>query len=350
MCKFSFNETQRICNHLATTIALTVRNCTIAFFQQLSALYLKLQNHLSTMKKIILPLLTALFYLLILPGVYGQEIKDSSTVIIETTDDNQFIGVILSQDKDNIKLKSETLGEINIPKKIVKSIKAVKKSEIRGTEFWVDNPYATTRYFYSPSGYGLPSGHGYYQNTWIIMNQVSVGITQNISIGAGIIPIFLFALGEGGSETPIWFTPKISFPVKDNKLNIGLGALYMTIVSEATSGIGILYGVSTFGPKDKNLTLGMGWGYAAEGGFASHPTISISYIRRSKPQWAFLTENYLISTGNEAVTILSAGARHIGRKVTIDFGGVTFLSLSGDQDVFPLIPWLSINIPFQLKN
>ncbi|MBK9014473.1 MAG: hypothetical protein IPM82_10505 [Saprospiraceae bacterium] len=288
--------------------------------------------------------------LFVLPQLKSQEAVDTSLVRIETTDGNEYIGTIVSQDDQVIQLKTQTIGIISIQKSIVVSVERVKKAEIRGHEYWFENPYATTRYFFNPSGYGLPAGEGYYQNAWILLNQVSFGITDNISLGVGTVPTFLFTLGSGDNYIPIWFTPKVSIPVKKDKVNVGVGALYLTVLGEGADGGGggILYGVSTFGPKDKNLSLGLGWGFSNEGGLGERPTISVSYIRRSKPKWAFLTENYFISAGDDALVILSGGARYMAKKISIDFGGMTFIITGGDQDIVPIIPWLSLTVPFHV--
>ena len=194
----------------------------------------------------------------------------------------------------------------------------------------------------------MPAGEGYYQNTWVAINQVSIGLTDHVSIGMGTVPIFLFALGDGGSSTPIWFTPKISIPVKKDKVNIGLGTFYATLIGEDSGGVGILYGTTTVGPKDKNASVGLGWGYITDEGIADKPTISFSYLHRSSRKWAFLTENYYISAGEEGAIILSAGARYLGKKISIDFGGLAFIMTSFDQDIIPVLPWLSLAIPFHL--
>ncbi len=288
--------------------------------------------------------------LFVLPQLKSQETVDTALVRIETTDGNEYIGTIVSQDDQVIQLKTQTIGIISIQKSIVISVERVKKAEIRGHEYWFENPYATTRYFFNPSGYGLPAGEGYYQNAWILLNQVSFGITDNISLGVGMVPTFFFTLGSGESYIPIWFTPKVSIPVKRDKVNVGVGALYLTVLGEGAdgAGLGILYGVSTFGPKDKNLSLGLGWGFSNEDGLGDRPTISVSYIRRSKPKWAFLTENYFISAGDDALVILSGGARYMAKKISIDFGGMTFIFTGGDQDIVPIIPWLSLTVPFHV--
>ncbi len=298
------------------------------------------------MKNILICL--TLFLLLPTSPLLSQQPTDSTLVIVETKDGNEYVGTIISQTPAEIRLNTKTIGVITLSKSQIVSMKPVKPEEMKDGEYWFHNPYATTRYFYNPSGYGLPAGQGYYQNTWILMNQVSVGITDNISIGAGMIPVFLFTLGSGEASTPFWVTPKVSIPVKKDKLNLGVGALYATILGEGGEGIGIAYGVATFGSKDKNLTTGLGWGYSTDGGLSNRPTLSISYIRRGKPKWAFLTENYFISAGEEAVVILSGGARYIGKKISIDFGALTLLAITESQGFFPVIPWLSIAVPFDV--
>jgi len=58
---------------------------------------------------------------------------------------------------------------------------------------------------------GLHKGEGYYQNIWVFWNQASFGVTENFSLGFGIIPLFLFG-GEAGQYSPIWVVPKLSYP------------------------------------------------------------------------------------------------------------------------------------------
>lgn len=224
----------------------------------------------------------------------------------------------------------------------------VKKAEMRGQQYWFENAYASTRYFFGHSGYGLRSGEGYYQNTWILFNQASIGITDNFSISAGLVPLFLFNLGGGGvTETPVWITPKLSIPIKKDKVNLGVSASYFTLIGEEIGGVGLLSGVSTFGSPDKNVTVGLGWGYATDGGLADRPTVSLSIIRRGKPKWAFVSENYFFAAGGEALFVLSGGARYIGKKLAIDFGGFTAIATEG-QEGFGVLPWLSISVPFHV--
>lgn len=59
-------------------------------------------------------------------------------------------------------LKTENLGEINIPQKNIKSKTELKDIKKIGNEFWLPNPQSA-RYYWAPNGYGLKKGEGYYQ-------------------------------------------------------------------------------------------------------------------------------------------------------------------------------------------
>ena len=166
----------------------------------------------------------------------AQETRDTSLWVIETVDDNEYVGEILFRDNQIIRLKTQKIGEITIQMKDVKSITKVQASQMVKGDYWFENPHAT-RYFWGPNGYGLRKGEGYYQNTWIFLNQVSVGVTDNFTIGAGMIPLFLF----GAGATPVWITPKVSVPIQKDKFNIGVGGLVGGIVGESSELAGIAF-------------------------------------------------------------------------------------------------------------
>ena len=262
--------------------------------------------------------------------------QDSSVqVSITTTDGNEYVGYIVDQTPEHISLKTETLGTINIPKKIIKTVQTVRKEQIVDGEYWYDNPYGT-RYFFGPNGYGLRKGEGYYQNAWIFFNQFSYGITDNFTIGAGIVPLFLFS----GTSTPVWITPKISVPLSKDKINLGVGGLFAAVLGEDQGSFGVAYGQLTFGPRDRNLNLGLGYGYAGDD-WASTPTVSVSGMYRTSKKLALMTENYIFDTGDEDLFyLLSFGMRFIGRRTAID-AGLFFPTADGD---FFAVPWLGLNV------
>ncbi len=271
----------------------------------------------------------------------AQNSQDSIKSQIETVDGNAYIGIILKETSETIRIKTDKLGELSIPRSEVKRITQLGVIKAIGGAYWLDNPQAT-RYFWAPNGYNLKSGEGYYQNVWVLFNQAVYGFTDHFSGGVGVMPLFLF----GGTATPAWLMAKFSVPVVENKFNLGAGALMGTVIGEENTGFGILYGISTFGSKDKNLNIGLGWGFAG-GEMAKNPTVNISAMIRTGAKGYFITENYFIGTPDTFVFITMLGGRSIIRRVGLDYGIV--IPISPEMDGFFAAPWLGFTIPFGEK-
>ena len=288
-----------------------------------------------------IPRLTLLLLSLLLFSLFSnaQGTQDSIKSQVETLDGNEYIGIILNQSPESIRLKTEVLGEITIPQSEIKRITPLSATKSKDGVYWLDNPQAT-RYFWAPNGYNLKAGEGYYQNVWVLFNQAVVGLTDYFSAGVGVMPLFLFE----GAPTPVWVTAKFSLPIVENKINLGAGALMSTVVGGDTeSGFGILYGISTFGSKNQNLNIGLGWGFA-DGEMAKNPTLNISGTIRTGARGYFITENYLIGTPDETVVISMIGGRRIIKRVGLDFGVV--MPFSSEMEGFYAVPWLGLTIPF----
>jgi len=271
----------------------------------------------------------------------AQDQPDTLNYYILTTDGNTYRGKILSRDSLSILFNLERLGEQSFLKSEIKEMQALDKEKVVDNEYWMDNPQST-RYFFSPNAYGLKKGEGYYQNVWVLVNSFAVGVTDYFSIGGGVVPLFLFA----GSPTPIWFTPKFSIPVVRDKFNLGAGALMGTVLGEEETGFGILYGISTFGSKDKNVSLGLGYGYAG-GDWAKAPMINLNTMIRFGPKGYFISENYFMQTEGTTALIFSFGGRHIIQKAGLDYGLI--IPIISDMGTFLALPWLGITIPFGKK-
>jgi len=185
--------------------------------------------------------------------------------------------------------------------------------------------------------YGLKRGEVYYQNVWVLFNQVSVGVGNNFSIGVGLVPLFLIA----GAPTPVWLIPKVSIPVVKDKFAIGAGGMFGTVLGTEKSGFGIVYGITTFGSRDANVSLGVGYGYLS-GDWAKKPMINISSFIRVSPRTYIITENYVIS-GESTTVLISLGARTLVKRIGIDYG--LFMPFFPDQDTYFAIPWFGITVP-----
>ena len=273
---------------------------------------------------------------------YGQNLPDSTkTLRIETKDGNIFIGSVITQDSLTLVLKTESYGEVKIPMMIIISRSEIKEVKKVGNEFWLPNPQSS-RYFWAPNGYGLDKGSSYYQNIWILYNQFSFGLADNFSLSAGVVPLFLFA----GTATPFWIVPKFSIPVVENKFNIGTGAFLGTFLGEDVGLFGLLYGTTTFGSRDKNISFGLGYGFA-DGEWLKVPVINISSMIRTGPKGYFITENYAVSFDGELVVLISAGGRSLIRNIGLDYS--LWIPIGGDIGTFVAIPFLGITVPLGQK-
>ena len=272
---------------------------------------------------------------------FGQVQPDSSKMVrIETLDGNDYLGILVAEDSLKVEIETSILGKIVIPRTSIKVMARVQTTEIKAGKLWGENTQAT-RYFWSPNGYGLKKGEGYYQNIYVFWNQASVGVTDNFSIGAGTIPLFLF-----GFSTPVWLVPKFSIPVVKDKFNLGIGALTGMVIGVGNAGFGLVYGLGTVGNRNNNVTLGLGYGYAA-GQWASTPVITLSGMVRVGPKGYLLTENFYIGVGGDYVAIMMLGGRTVTKKIGIDYG--LFSPMSNNIDKFRAYPWLGITIPMGKK-
>jgi RNase P/RNase MRP subunit p29 len=273
---------------------------------------------------------------------FGQNVPDSTRAVkVETIDGNIFVGYVITEDSSTLVLKTENLGNLKIPLNNIKSKTELKEVKKVGNAFWLPNPQSS-RYFWAPNGYGLEEGSSYYQNIWILYNQFSVGLTDNFSMGAGMLPLFLF----GGASTPIWIVPKLSIPVVENKFNVGTGAFLGTIIGEQTGVFGLLYGTSTFGSRDKNTSFGLAYGFA-DGEWMKVPIINISCLIRTGPKGYFVSENYVITFEGETVTLISIGGRSIIRNIGLDYS--LWIPMGAVVDNFVAIPFLGVTIPIGRK-
>lgn len=268
---------------------------------------------------------------------WAQGQRDSLLYRVETRDGNAYLGAIVEKDENVVRLRTAELGVIVIQKSNIKSIVPVLSDRLRGGRILSDNHQAT-RYLWQPNGYGLKQGEMYYQNIWILFNQFSVGVTDRFTLGGGMVPLFLFA----GMPTPVWITPKFSVPLVDEKVNVGIGALIGTVIGEDVGSFGIAYGTTTFGSRDANFSVGVGYGFV-NGQWADRPMLSLSGMIRTGERGYMLTENYFLPADGAQLALLSFGGRRMVRRVGIDFA---LLIPTGSRGNLFTIPILGLTVPF----
>ncbi len=279
----------------------------------------------------------------------------NATVLLK--DGTQLRGLLLSESPVGIRIKTDNLGEMTITADKIDRIEKNTEGFYRNGQYWFRNPNST-RYFFATSALPLSKGEGYYQNAYIFVNSVSVGVTDHVTMGGG------FVLNPTFRDWQVLFlTPKVSFPSQSN-VTFGVGAIAVVVFNkeynynpqtgmEISSGIqtnlaGIAYGVATFGNVERNGSIGLGWGFAGED-VGKAPVINVSYMTRVGRKVGLVTENWLFipGKGNPAAGLLSGGVRFFGEKMSVDLG--LWVPAVADLDKFIAIPYVDFVIKFGPK-
>lgn len=262
---------------------------------------------------------------------FSQELPDSTRVKITTKTGNVLIGNITEENDDEVKIQVEDIGVVTIKRSEIKEMVRLGIN----SDSVLDWPYhfQTSNYFTSHSAYGLKKKEGYYQNVWIFFNNVSYGVTDNLSVGLGTYATFFFT-----DVFPFWVTARYSMPIVENKFNIGVGGV---LGSVEDTNFGYVYGMATLGPRDRNITIGVGSGFA-EGEF-SDLLFTIDGIYRVSPKFYLIIENYLIQDieGFEFdANFTFIGGRSILGRASLEYG-----LLTSNQFEFLGIPLLGVTLP-----
>jgi len=252
---------------------------------------------------------------------------------VEMNTGEVLVGTIVSEDDEEVVLRTEQLGEVTLKRANIESIEKVDPRRIRDGEYWFPNPQST-RYLFAPNAIGIQKGEGYYQNTWVLFNNVNYGVSNNFSIGAGTVPIFLF----GAEALPLWILPKVSVSTPQQNLHVAGGAVLGGVIGVDDGGVGLLYGNATVGSRDHNATLGVGYGYL-DGELSDTPAINISGMTRIGKTTYLISENYFLPDAS----VISLGLRWAPENFTLD--AALFRPL-GDTGGLVAWPWLGVTIPF----
>ncbi len=273
-------------------------------------------------------------------------------VKVSLKDGTDLVGILQSMSGQNLFLKSDNIGDVTLDMANILTVKEIE-GQHRDGQFWYDNPHPT-RYFFAPSAFTLRKGEAYYQNAYLFVNSVTYGVTDNFTMGVG------YVLNPSFKGTQVFFlTPKFSFPSK-SKVKFGVGSFIIgtttpnytyggppnyttTQNGRSLSTIGIVYGNATFGTKEHNASVGLGYGFA-QGTFSSTPVINFAYMNRFAKNVAVVSENWVAIAGGSTGGIFSGGLRIFGERLAVDLA-LAVPASTGYNDVF-IIPYIDVVYKF----
>ena len=175
--------------------------------------------------------------------------------IYEFRDGTTIIGTFIKDEAGNIYITELDGKETYLPRVMVAQIHEVTDDNIKNGEYWFPNLH-DSRYFFSPSAFGLEQGEGYFGHSYWMLWQAQYGITDELSIGAGTTVMGI----------PSTLNAKYSFNIKDD-INAAVGWFWVGDLFGWTGGemgslLNMPYAVITKGSKENNITLGAAYNFA----------------------------------------------------------------------------------------
>lgn len=261
------------------------------------------------------------------PGVL-REAGPDETQVLTLENGSELVGRIVEVRDDHVRFVAGS-AELTIPTAEIRSVRLSTGAS------WFPNPNRT-RLLFAPTARPLPRGTGYFASHLIFFPSVNYGVTDSLTLGAGVS---LFP-GTALDEQLAFVTPKFGWRVGERS-HIGAGVLLASIPGDGDDDLnraGIAYTVGTWGTPDASVTAGFGYGYTDEG-LADRPMVVLGGERRLSSRIAVVTENWMFP-GLEA-PLVSAGVRFLGERMSVD---LALAHVLGEEDAW--LPLLSFVFRF----
>jgi hypothetical protein len=138
----------------------------------------------------------------------------------------------------------------------------------------------SSRYIFAPSAYPISKGSFYYQNYNVLLNDVQMGITDQLGMGVGYaFPLFMY------------LTPKYSMPLKKNH-TVAVGDIAGFSVFTGADNmlwLNTFYGMYTLGSPQNNISVGLGMLQSSELD-GNHAVTNLSGMYSITPNFYFVGE------------------------------------------------------------
>ena len=245
---------------------------------------------------------------LVCSSVFAQNLIKDKKYIFEFRDGTTIIGTYLNSKEGNIWIKDMSNEEVYLPKVMVANIHVANDNNIIDGEYWFPNLH-DTRYFFSPSAFGLEKGEGYYSHSYFFLWQTQYGISEDISIGFGT------SFAGFPTSLNIKYTKEIQKNLNTAFGYFWVGDLFNFIGNDNSSLINLPYTVITTGNKENNLTIGFGYNLQEISSnnmdAIDRLALNVGGITRTSRRFSLVFEAWLVNIGdNEPIAWGGPGVRY----------------------------------------
>ncbi len=265
---------------------------------------------------------------------------DSLSQLVVLRNGTTLIGRTIAIVGDSVQFAAN-VGTVTFAFADVEEVRIVAPGDVRDGQYWFLNPN-DTRLLFAPTARMLPRGDGYFSAYYVVLPGVAYGITDRVTIGGGVSLVPGLSLGE----QVYYVTPKVGFVQREN-VQLAAGALIAAApfndAGDTSERFGVLYGVGTLGSRDRNVTLGLGWGFAGDD-VESSPVIMLGGQTRVSRRVSLVSENYVFRAIGDGA-LVSYGARFMGERIAVDLAFINFVG-GGGGTIFPGVPFVGFVFNF----
>jgi hypothetical protein len=237
--------------------------------------------------------------------------------------------------RDNVQMTVFNLKTLKNERIAVQDIVSIERAEIDRTTLPKDNInpstsmqniYAfSTRNIITPSAFPLKKGEGYYHNIGIFYNNFHYGITDNLSLGAGLVllPISNFKLPIGAH---LKYAGKVS-----DKWHMGVSLVIAKVPGDANAFATGGMGVATFGDRHRNLSFGFGMIHFDD---TLIPFFNVSGQTQISGSLFFIGDLNIVIVDDNIIPLPIPGLRIKFKSTALDvsFGGIGFMAQFGNKN------------------
>lgn len=309
-----------------------------------------------SMKNILL--FTFCLFIIASTNLFSQiDTTKSPLLVITLSDDSEYVGRIesaenkflnfVTRDNKKIRLRKDQIQEVvnyydsRLASKEKAALKKVVGDTVNIVEYSDGN---LSRMIIFPTARSLRSGQGYVQLNELFFPFAAVGIWNKLTIGGGfsIVPVSL--------DQIVYFSPKVTtFHTKN--FDLAAGVFYVTSLSTIIkkdpgypNGLGVAYGIGTYGDKDKSISLGLGWSFHGEH-FQDKPMLILGGDLKIAKNFKLIVESW--SPFNTNYILGMIGFRVVGKHISGDAALIKPLGIKSNGA--GLLPWFSLTYNFGVE-
>ena len=292
---------------------------------------------------------------LLVPGVGSAE-EAPPVVTITLKDGGTLVGAIVREDERSLTLRTASGVELVLPREAVatREARSPAPEPVRSSPPGDPNE---SRLMFAPTGRPLGKGNGYFSDHYVLFPGFAYGLTKNLAVAGGVSVIPALGLSE-----QVFYVSASSAWRLGSRASLAVGGLYAAGPDDDVGAGAALFGIGTFGPSDRSLSVGLGWlatreeeyryddsgeflGSHHEWRFRDAPVLMLGGSLRVarnlslvSESWLFLGKDFDLSRQPFGLSL-----RFFSGRISADVGVVLVADVLDEG--FP-VPWLSFSYHF----